>query len=384
MIFKKGIYIFALIGLFLGETIDLLIRYKNTTLFYYAFVSLFCYLYVLAYNEKNVFRLIGTSLLIALFLSVPFIGLHIDDSSQYDMHRLTFFFIFPVMVYIGHAFHYAYHHDNTWKTHYSTLFAAVWNTILLLFVALFFTFIAYLLIMLAAYIFKTVNNLYLWNLFLNNAHFRLICDLTLFFMGIGIGQQNIEIIYSLRLLLLKMMYYLFPFLALITTLYFFLYLGHSFSAEKDYREPLMILFPLITLGIIFFNAYFQDGNTNTETPAWLKISLRIYRVVLFFLTVMMTYKMLRENFLDINTLIYLSLAILFSYTYAITAVLSEPLEHKWVKIGNVSAALFFITALFLVNLPYIPVHYTLGAGKHPPSQFLTTPQVGQPGLVHFN
>ena len=288
------------------------------------------------------------------------------------MHFISFIAAFPVFVYIGHCFHYAYHHDNTWKIDYSTLFAAVWTTMLLLFVASVFAFLGHMLIMLAAFIFKTVGNSYLWNLFWINPHFRFIMSVTLFFIGLGVGQQNIEIIYNMRFLLLKMMYYLFPFLAVISTLYFILYLGHLFSAEKESINPLTVLLPLSILGIIFFNAYFQDGTTYKDTPAWLKMSLRVYRVVLLILILMMSYKIFHEASLDINVLIYLFVVVLLGFTYAITALLSEPMEQKWIRIGNISTAVFFIIVLFFVNLPYAPIKWTIGTDKPSVTQLSNT------------
>ena len=86
MVFKKGIYIFSLIGLLLGIILDVMFRYENSTLFYYTMVTLFSYLYVLAYNEKNVLRLIGTSFIVALFLSFPFIGLDISSASSNSIY----------------------------------------------------------------------------------------------------------------------------------------------------------------------------------------------------------------------------------------------------------------------------------------------------------
>lgn len=372
MAFKKSICLFAMIGLLLGFIIDVWGRYQNLALFSPAFVSIFSFLYALAYDEKNVFRLIGSSFIVALFLSLPLLGLNFNSPTFNDLHFISFLVLFPLFVYIGHCFHYAYHHDNTWRIDYNTLFAAVWNTILLLFVASIFAFLGHMLIMLAAFIFKTVGNLYLWDLFWINPHFRFIMSVTLFFIGLGVGQQNIEIIYSMRFLLLKMMYFLIPFLAAISTLYFILYLGHLSSAEKEYINSLTVLLPLTLLGIIFFNAYFQDGTTYKDVPPWLRISLRVYRVILFILILMMSYKIVHEISLDINGLIYLFMVVLFGFTYAITALISEPMEQKWIRIGNVSTALFFIIALFLVNLPYAPVKFSIGTDKPSVTQLPNT------------
>ena len=196
MAFKKSIFLFALIGLLLGFVLDYWITYRPSTLFFPVFIGIFCYLYVLAYNEENVLRLIGTSLFAALVLSIPTIGINFNEYHQLDFRLISFLIAYPVFIYIGHCFHYAYHHDNSLELNYSTLFAAVWNTILVLVVATIFAFLSNMLLMLAAFIFKTVGNLYLWNLFFVGIHFRLILDTTLFFIGVGVAQQNIDIIYN--------------------------------------------------------------------------------------------------------------------------------------------------------------------------------------------
>ncbi|WP_058477050.1 hypothetical protein [Legionella steigerwaltii] len=358
---RKGIYLFTLIGLLLGFALDGLIRNEITKIFDYALISLFALLYALAYNDKNCLRLVASSFLIALFLSLPLLPMEARFAVLPLEHWFTFLCAFPIFIYVGHSFHYAYHHDNTWRITYNSLFAAVWNTILLLFVASVFSALANLLIFLGAFIFRTVGNDFLWNLYSNNLHFRLISHVTLFFIGLGIGQQNINIIYNLRFLLLRMMYYLFPFLALISIVYFILYLGHSLKDGEEYVDPLTILIPITSLGIIFFNAYFQDGSIDSGTPSWLKLLLRIYRIILFLLVIMMTYKIFQSYSLDVNVVICIITVILFSLTYAITAWFPEHMEQKWIRIGNISSALFFIIVLFLFNLPYAPIVFQVGS-----------------------
>ena len=358
MTFKKSIFLFALIGLLLGYVLDYWITYQHSILFYPVFISAFCYLYVLAYNGENVLRLIGTSFIAALVLSIPLIGINLNDFHEIDFRLISFLIAYPVFIYIGHCFHYAYHHDNSLELNYSTLFAAVWNTILILLVAMIFAFLSNMLLMLAAFIFKTVGNYYLWNIFIVDTHFRLILNTTLFFIGVGVAQQNIEIIYSIRFLVLKMMYFLFPLLALISIIYFILYLINSFSVVPEVVDPVLVLLPLIILGIIFFNAYFQDGTTDQDIPAWLKIFLRVYRVILFILVLMLSYKLLQKTPLSFNCLIYLFMAVLLSFIYAVTALFSEEKEDEWITTGNVGVALLFMAVLFFSNLPYIPVQYT--------------------------
>ncbi|HBJ7679193.1 TPA: hypothetical protein ACVUIO_001701 [Legionella pneumophila] len=360
---QRHLYIFTLIGLLLGVVVDILIRYNNTTAFIYSVVTIFGVLFALTYNNVNFSRLIGTSFLLAFFLSIPLFPLKMDYSMKDYFHFFTFFVGFPFFIYVAHCFHYAYHHDNTWRVSYSSLFAGVWNTIPLLFIALVFSSLANLLIVLGSFVFKTVGNNYLWDLYFYNRDFKLISNTTLFFMGLGVGQQNLNIIHNMRFLLLRIMYYLFPLLAAISILYFILYTFHSFSIGQEHINPLIVLIPLTTAGIIFFNAYFQDGTIKSDYPSWLKLSLRVYRVILFLLALMMTYKILSDFSLDTNAFIYLLVAVLFSFTYAITAFLNENQEKQWIYMGNIGTAIFFIVTLFLCNLPYIPVEFTIGGGN---------------------
>ncbi|HAT6821913.1 TPA: hypothetical protein JAN52_02185 [Legionella pneumophila] len=360
---QRHLYIFTLIGLLLGVAVDILIRYNNTTAFIYSVVTIFGVLFALTYNNVNFSRLIGTSFLLAFFLSIPLFPLKMDYSMKDYFHFFTFFVGFPFFIYVAHCFHYAYHHDNTWRVSYSSLFAGVWNTIPLLFIALVFSSLANLLIVLGSFVFKTVGNNYLWDLYFYNRDFKLISNITLFFMGLGVGQQNLNIIHNMRFLLLRIMYYLFPLLAAISILYFILYTFHSFSSSQEHINPLIVLIPLTTAGIIFFNAYFQDGTIKSDYPSWLKLSLRVYRVILFLLALMMTYKILSDFSLDTNAFIYLLVAVLFSFTYAITAFLNENQEKQWIYMGNIGTAIFFIVTLFLCNLPYIPVEFTIGGGN---------------------
>jgi hypothetical protein len=352
--FKNSIYLFSLIGLILGISIDYLIHQQNHQLFYYLFISLFFLFYALAYNGRHLIRLIGTSILTALVLSIPFLTVN-DTLFKLNLHFFIFCYAFPCCAYIAHSFHYGFHHDNTLRINYSTLFEVVWTTIPLIITALLFGALVNGLIVLAALIFKTVGNEYLWDLYFNNWDFTFISNIVFFFMGLSIVQQNIQLIYNLRFLLLKMMYYLFPILAIISILYALLYSVNLLTGGQSTVEPLLILVPITSLGIIFFNAYFQDGSGDMVYHYLLDIFLRIYRVALLLLSLIMTYKVFQLTSVDINLFMTLLAVVAFTLTYALTAFLGKNKENIWIYRGNIAAALFFLIAMIVLNLPYIPV-----------------------------
>lgn len=352
---KKGIHSFIILGLLLGIVFDQMLGHGMSNVFFYSVLALFGLLYGLTYNEKNPIRLIGSSFVVALILSLPL--LHANHlPNTFPTHLLSFLAAFPVFVYVGHSFHFAYHHDNTWKVSYDSLFAAVWNTLPLLFIASLFTGLANSLIYLGAAVFKTVGNNVLYDFYFTNVHFRAISNITLFFIGLGIGQQNFKVIYNLRFLLLRIMFYLLPALALISMLYVILFLSHatllgSSPLEHGIIDPLAVLVPLSILGIIFFNAYFQDGSIDTDAPSWLRVFLRVYRVFLFFIILIMSFKLIQSHNFNSNECIYLLATLFLGLTYAVTAFFSENKAGCWIKRGNIGTALFFFITLFLFNVP---------------------------------
>lgn len=387
--FNKVIALFALLGLLLGISLDVLWRYDITAVFPYSFISLTALLFGLAYNDRHILRLLMTSFLAAFVLCLPLMPIGLLNSALINEQLITFLCAFPLFVYVGHSFHYAYHHDRSINNiKYSTLFAVVWNSLPLLFIAGVFLFLGNLLIMLTAFTFKTVNSTFLWDLYFNDWHFRLIRHATLFFIGLGIGQQSVKTVYSLRYLLLRMMYYLLPFLALISALYFILYWIHVITGGKEYINPLAVLSPLVILGIIFFNGYFQDGRHRSEYPEKLVFLLKIYRFVLLFLSLMLVYQVLKLTSVPLNVCVYLLAIVFYGLAYSVTSVFSEEKERRLICRYNILIALFFMFALFILNNPLKPVNYMIGKGGltagsrfqssiFPPSTEILTPGASQ-------
>ncbi|RUR05325.1 hypothetical protein [Legionella sp. km772] len=211
------------------------------------------------------------------------------------------------------------------------------------------------LILLAATIFKTVGNEVLWAIYFSNVDFHFIANTIFFFIGIGITQQNRALIYNLRFLLLKMMYYLFPILAVISVLYVVLYAINLANSPQPNTELLFILIPLNGLGILFFNAYFQDGKSPSNYPKALEWFLGVYRVCLFFLVLLMIAKIFEETAVEINLFVGLLALLFLSLTYAATAFFPKEKQIKWVCRGNIATALFFLITLILLNLPFLSI-----------------------------
>ncbi|MDP3560088.1 MAG: hypothetical protein Q8R79_07070 [Legionellaceae bacterium] len=328
----------------------------------YIFVTLFCWLYALAYNGLQAVRLMITSLVTALIMTLPFIGGQI----YHDSGAATFVCAFPLMMYMAHSFHYAYHVDNRWPVSYPSLFSAVWNTLPLLITAAIFATLAKGLIFLSALSFQALGSDTIYNLYMN-MDVWFIGNITLLFIGLGIAHQNIHIINSMRFLLLRIMYYLFPLLALVSILYCILFVAHHVITTLSYTslahtnlpfpvlKSLSTLCSFVILGILFFNASFQDGEVACDYSKIMHYFFKIYRVALFILASFMTYQMFYYIPLNLNAMVLVIFSLLYCSVYAWTAFLSPPKDRTCLLQSNIYLALCFIVILLVINNPIMPL-----------------------------
>ncbi len=351
----KGLYIFAALGLLLGIWIDRQFYADNLRVIYYIFPVLYACLFALAYNGNNTIRLLFSSLIFAVILSLPILAFSFGEEPPNINHVICFLTGYPIFIYIGHCYHYAFHQDSTYKINYKALYAAVWNTIPLVGLALLFVAFTQIIFMLGAYAYKSIGSDFLWALYFEEKHFRIITNALFFFVGLSICQQNIQIIYSLRLIIMKAMYYLFPFVVLITISYFFFIFSNTIFYKQSIPINLNVMIPLIFLGVIFFNAYIQDVDDNSVMPASYNIFIKFYRVILFILTVMLANTVINEYTFDINICVYLLSGLAVTMIYCLTVFLPQDKEFQYIRLGNIYVALYYVIALFLLNIPYYPV-----------------------------
>lgn len=353
--------IFLILGLFTGIFVNMLRFFDISNPFYYCTTLIFLLSYGFCYNEKKNLRLLLSSVLVAIVLASPLISLtswtlHTTAKSFYESERmLTFLISFPVLVYVGHSFHYAYHHDNTLHWRYATLFSAVWNSFVLLITAILFLGIAKLLIILAALLFKTVGNDILWNAYFKNAYIYTSIDWMLFFIGLGIAQQNYQIIHNLRFLLLRMMHFLLPLLAIISITYLLLYLVAFFqSGSPDWLSIEILLTTLMILGVVFFNADFQTGEEDSSWSSRLTVVINCYRWALLCISLLLVYRVLIKYTPPVNMMIYLLIGVLYCLLYSFTVFLSKEKQKNWITSGNQCIALFFLAIMLILNHPTLP------------------------------
>lgn len=344
-----------LTGLAVALFSGLLLIYQITSLVYSVFPLLIGLLFVLSYNGRDNLRLLCSSVFIALVLSVPLIGI-----DTWTPQQLDFLFLYPWLLYFVHCFHYAYHHNgDTWTLSYNALFEAGWNTLLVLLVGVFFVYALATMIFGASLLFSSMGSPQLYKLFMGTAYFPGFLGIFSFFIGLGIGQNNIKLLNPLRFTVVNIMYYFMPILVVTSLIYFILFLAHV-SESSD--AILGSFFVLVVISILFLQAYYQDGREDNR-PTWLNVVLRVHKVLILIMTLLFSYDALNNNYLNINQLILVTVLLFLGWMYAYGAVLSEEKAQQSLEDGNKYMALTFITLLYLANLPYLPVNFTVNKTK---------------------
>lgn len=360
---------YTIIGLLTGVYLDWVFDIQLVYPAFKLIPLLSALLFGLSYNGHHGWRLLTYSILGALFLcwplflSVPdFLSSHpnppaqslgeVAEKVQGALHLLSYLIGFPLVFYVVHAFFYAMYREQKLFPSYQQLFLAVWNTVPLVSTAILFLLLAQGLIYLTALIFQSTGSEQPWHFLVQNHHFQLISTAMLFFIGIGIARQNESLINQLRQLVLSIFYYLLPFLSLIILLYLVLFLifGHS---------PSGIMPTLIILGIVFYNAYFQDGSNERPYPLLIGLLIRAALVVMAILAYIYTKHLLLyiipPSLFPLNIGLYIAVVVGYAFVYATAALFPTHMEIAIIKKANIGIAVFFVFLMQCANNPWKPI-----------------------------
>jgi hypothetical protein len=363
-IFNRMMFVFMLIGLGSGLLVDILYRFQVFELFFYCFILSAALSFCLCYNEDNIFRLVLTSMVTASLVSLPFFSF--DWNVLEDLNRQTFSFLaaFPLYFYCIHAFHYNFHYENAIKLNYKQLFLAFINTISLVIIAASYLVIVNAILMLIAIVFKSVNFSIIWDIYLYYPHMLFLLNVVLFFIGLSIGLIHSHLLDNLRYFLLRLMHLLLPLIAVVTMVYFFLYWFHYILGNASFIPTFYIVLPLCFLGLLFFNGYYQDGENKESYPWFVDRTVKVYRIVLFFITLMLCHVVWLHAYLFPNLLLFMAVIIALSFLYALTVFMPDNMEKRMITKFNTSILLFFVTMMLILNNPFVPARiYTSPTDK---------------------
>lgn len=156
-----------------------------------------------------------------------------------------------------------------WRAPYPELFEHAWQNALTLALAALFTGICWVVLHLWASLFKLINIDLFEDLFTEKAFIYLATG-AMVGLGILLGRTQQGPIRVARQILLAICKGLLPLLAFIAVLFIVSLPFTGLEPLWGTRSAAGLLIALTALLIIFVNAVYQDGNTGTPYPAWLR------------------------------------------------------------------------------------------------------------------
>ncbi len=368
MIFEKNNTQFltiTLVGIICGSILTLLNTASIDAPKIYAFIISSCFIFCFSFNGNKTYRLLGTSLLSGLIISMatPFI------SDELNCVPLGFGALcnFTIVAYITQCFHWSYHQDNSIRCNYKTLFLSVWNTLGLLMTMSFFFIATWSLFLLTSVIFKNIGINQVQE-FITSSNFIHFITPTLLSIGLAIGRKNNQIIENVRNILLLMSRILLPFLAFVTISYLIV-AGTLALLDWQFLDGIYdkdTYISLAILGIILLNGVYQDGNEDWKYNKFIKWLVLIFITILPIFSVTTFLKTMADQALEMSLPVYLSpyfiniyIICLYSIGYAITVVIDREKLHL-IPIFNITIAVIYI-AINLVAIrsyPFVCTPYT--------------------------
>lgn len=300
------------------------------------------FFYTLAYNGQHNTRLALSSFLLAFLLSLPFL-LH-GASPDYDAY-IGWLLLLPSAFYITHCFHTAFHEKSGLRIDYRDLFYPAWNTILILFIASLFTLFLNILIQLliAMILPRGINEFpvfYDYYLVFTKAGLSLI--------GIGIIKEHLELIYKTRLLALGLAWFIYPIIMVLSFIAQILYLL-TWLTKGNTEIPILYVLTFFVLGVLFFNAVFQEGKRLPAYPSVLAGIAELYPLSLSFSGIIIFFTFIRVPVYTPNLWLLLSLALLYGTGYGLTTFFREEKQCLLIKGLNIVLALYFVLVALVIN-----------------------------------
>lgn len=348
--------LFSLIGVLTGLVIDRLVAYNIYYISPYLFISAWALLFALAYDERHTTRLIISSMIATLFICFPLLLFNFNHHDQFSEGSLFMLVSLPFYAYVIHSFHHALHLESRITFSYTALYNTVWHTYIVIILATIFACIANTIVQVSAWGFGSLGFDFLTPI-LNKIRYPYYSFML--FFGLGITKPFQKLTNQIRLLILKMAYYLYPIIMVLTSLYLVLFfIKHPlYNIASRNVSGYETLFPLVVIGILSFNAFFRDGETEHGNLILSYLS-KAYRVVLFISALIVTIQTCLNNTLNLNIELYLLIMMMFTAIYAVSIFMTLKKEISFIQKGNIVTALFYLLATIIIYNPSYPLTST--------------------------
>ena len=326
---QPSIFPFVIIGIIVGCAIATLIHHQSKSYLTYMWIGLYGLMFLLAtQNAQSLLKLSFTTLIPSFFASIPFVWQLNHDYFYFSVTSLSM-----INAYALHAFHMNYE-KNHFRIRYQTLFYAVWDTFVQLFIAFFFMLLCWAILSLCASLFMLLRIDFL-KILIQKFWFDMLITSIFLSIGLFVAAKTKNVVCQIRVILLLICQYLFIPLSIIGIVFILTFVltltsSHSLFTQNNPADFNQILFLSIAfLCVIFLNGVYQDGTHNHPYPKLLLQLCKLFLWITPIFTLLALYVIyfqgnnsIANNGINLGNFFYfLSVVLLLIYnvTYVVTA-----------------------------------------------------------------
>lgn len=313
-------------------------------LLFYDWISFYGVMFLLSWpTAQSVKRLIFITLIPSVIASVPYYWRGDNTTAQ--------FFLTILSAYALNAFHMNYE-ANGFHIHYSTLFHAVWDTFVKLFITLFFTLLCWIILYLCGALFNFIDIKFLSQL-IEKSWFSVWVTAFFVSMGLYIVTHTDNVVRNMRMVLLLICKFLFIPLAIISIIFIASLLvmmhQHHFTFKSE-----SLFSSIAFLSVLFLNGIYQGGLAEKPYPAVFNLIGRIFIGITPVFVGLAIYTVYSQGLDSHNFACFLNLSLLLVYTiaYAIIAFLPQKSWFKGIETTNIVLAIVLILMTVVTTTPW--------------------------------
>lgn len=317
--------------------------YALMHLLFYFWIGFYGVMFLLSLPSARSFkRLIFVTLIPSFIASLPYYWQSNNTASQ--------FFLIIFSAYALNVFHINYE-ENRFRINYSSLFHAVWDTAVKLFITLFFVLLCWIILYLCASLFKFIDIKFL-SLLIEKNWFEVWASAFFVSIGLYIVTYTDHAVQNGRAVLLLTCKYLFIPLAIISIIFiislFIMMQQHHFTFKNE-----SLFSSIAFLSLLFINGVYKDGTEEKPYPIGLFWVCRVFMWItpLFSALALYTAYFYNPHTNNVPCLINLSLLFLYTITYAIIAILPQKPWFKGIERANIVLAILLIVVTTISTTP---------------------------------
>ncbi len=376
---KISIYPFLIIGFVTGTLLALLAthisqfaygvvpntkQYAFMHILFYCWIGSYGYMFLLAYPDaQSLKRLIFITLIPSFISSLP--------NYWESYHTFAQMALMFSSAYALNVFHMHYQKQG-FQFSYQTLFYAVWDSFVKMFIAFCFSILCWIILFLASELFSLTGVVFLKNL-IRHSWFAILSTSVFTSIGLYIATKTNNVVRNTRIVLITICRYLLIPLAIVSILFVIFAIVLAYQHHLHFTRQ-YIFSSIALLSVLFINGVYQEGSIEQPYPIFLLWICRVFLWITPIFPLLALYaayyhsdnNIMSNGFNTNNTPFIINAVILLVYTlcYAVIAIRRQKPWLKSIERVNVALGIFLIFATLVTTYPAFVKHFPQPKPRH--------------------